>query len=336
MNPIERTAPRDIVLQSGECLASAEITYLTLGRLNEARDNAIVMPTYYTGRHSSYLPMIGPGRPLDPARYFLVLINMFGNGASSSPSNRAAALQSAPFPRVSVYDNVVQQARLVFEHLNVARIALVCGWSLGGIQAYQWAALFPDRVERLLAYGTAARTSAYNYVFLEGLKASLRADERCGAVAGHAQPDRGLRAFARVYLGWAYSREFFAKALYRELGYPDLQALFQGWDEEHLSWDARDLLAMLDTWQHADISANPVFTRQFEGALRAIRARTMLVTCSSDRYFSPLDNQYESRFVPNCEVRSLVSPFGHCAFSPGKVSAATEFLDRCLEALLAN
>ena len=62
----------------------------------------------------------------------------------------------------------------------------------------------------------------------------------------------------------------------------------------------------------------------------------MLVTCSTDRYFSPLENQYEARFIPNCEERSLVSPFGHCTFSPGKVPTSMQFLDRCLAELLAT
>jgi hypothetical protein len=60
------------------------------------------------------------------------------------------------------------------------------------------------------------------------------------------------------------------------------------------------------------------------------------VTCSTDRYFSPLENEYEARFISNCEVRYLASPFGHCTFSPGKVRTSMEFLERCLAELLAT
>src|SRR5580700_9258910 len=126
----QRLALGDIELQSGETLADAQLVYVTLGVLNEARDNAVVLPTYYTGQHWNYLTLIGAGRALDPDRYFIVIPNMFGNGLSSSPSTTRTLRSRVPFPRVSLYDNVVQQARLVFEHLRIAELALVCGWSM--------------------------------------------------------------------------------------------------------------------------------------------------------------------------------------------------------------
>src|SRR6202142_2584249 len=75
----------DIRLESGGVLRDAKLAYLALGRLNASRDNAIVIPTYFTGTHKSYWPLIGPNRALDPARYYIVIPNMFGNGFSSSP-----------------------------------------------------------------------------------------------------------------------------------------------------------------------------------------------------------------------------------------------------------
>jgi homoserine O-acetyltransferase len=303
--------------------------------LNESRDNAIVLPTYYTGQHWNYLTLIGPGRALDPERYFIVIPNMFGNGLSSSPSTARAVRAGVPFPPVSLYDNVVQQARLVFEHLRIAELALVCGWSMGGMQAYQWAALYPERVRRLLAYCSAARTSPYNAVFLEGLKACLEADphwreDRCAQL-----PQRGLRAFARVYCGWAYSHAFYRNGLFQALGYPTQEALLQAWELDHLAFDANDLMAMLLTWRQADIAANPRYAGDFTQALRSIRAQTLLLACSTDRYFPPTDNEHEAQLIPSCELRVLDSPFGHCALSPGKVSEATAFLEQALNQLLS-
>jgi homoserine O-acetyltransferase len=71
-------------------------------------------------------------------------------------------------------------------------------------------------------------------------------------------------------------------------------------------------------------------------ALKAIRARTVLLPCSTDRYFSPLDNELEAQLIPNCELRMLQSEFGHCSLSPGKVPQDMQFLDHCLGHLLAN
>jgi homoserine O-acetyltransferase/O-succinyltransferase len=326
----------DIRLQSGEVLAKATITYATVGSLNPRRDNAIVMPTYYTGQHWNYASMIGKGKALDPDRYYIVIPNMFGNGLSSSPSTRSADASNIPFPRISLCDNVLHQARLVFDHLDVSEVAMVCGWSMGGMQAYQWASLFPERVKRLLPFCATARTSNYNLVFLKALEAALRTDchwhdNRCLSV-----PEQGLRAFARVYVGWAYSEEFFRFGLYRQLGFPTVDALIESWERDHLGFDANDLMAMLDTWQCADISANEMYNGNIEQALRAIRAKTMLVPCDTDRYFSAADNEWEARFIPECEVRILDSGFGHCALSPGRVVHGMEFLDRCLADLLSR
>jgi homoserine O-acetyltransferase len=324
----------DIELQSGEVLRNAELVYLTLGTLNHARDNVVVMPTYYTGRESSYMPLIGQGMALDPARYLIVIPNMLGNGVSTSPSNRPDLKRGHRFPLVTLYDNVRQQARLLFDELGVQEIALACGWSMGGMQAYQWAALYPDRVRSLLPFCAAARVCPYNFVFLEGLKTALHADGNWRDGSQSEPPTRGLRAFGRVYAGWAYSHAFFRDGLYRQLGYESIEELLQAWEAEHLALDADDLLAMLASWQRADISANTVYDGDFARSLAAIRARTILVPCSTDRYFPPADNEYEARLIPNAEVCTLESPFGHCALSPGRVPAATEFLNRCLARLL--
>jgi homoserine O-acetyltransferase/O-succinyltransferase len=326
----------DIQLQSGEMLRGAHLAYVTLGTLNEQRDNAIVLPTYYTGQDSSYLRMIGPQWALDPSRYFLIIPNMFGNGLSSSPSNDPHAASGQPYPRITLHDNLMQQARLVFDHLKVRQLALVCGWSMGGMQAYHWAALHPERVRRLLPYCSAARVSPYNAVFLQGLEAALQADPHWREGRCVEQPVKGLKAFARVYAGWAYSHAFYRDELYRLLGYATQEALLESWEDDHLGIDANDLMAMLLTWRHANIAANQTFAGDFERALAAIQARTVLLACSTDRYFPPADNELEARLIGGCELRILDSPFGHCALSPGRVPAAMAFLDGLIRELLAS
>ena len=190
--------------------------------------------------------MVGAGRALDPERYFVVMPNMFGNGVSSSPSHHAPQ-RGADFPRVTVLDNVMCQRRLLEERWGIERVRLAFGWSMGAQQAYHFAALFPERVENLLAVCGSARTSPHNWVFLEGVKAALLADPEFCDGRYERPPLRGLAAFGRVYAGWAYSQEFFRAALYRELGYRDPAALLEGWAADHAAWDANDLLAMLFT-----------------------------------------------------------------------------------------
>jgi homoserine O-acetyltransferase len=90
----------DVVLQSGVTLPRVELAYGTYGEVNAARDNVIVMPTYFGAQHADTEAMIGAGRALDPQRYCVVVPNMLGNGVSSSPSNTPPPFDRAAFPNV--------------------------------------------------------------------------------------------------------------------------------------------------------------------------------------------------------------------------------------------
>src|ERR1700680_123503 len=248
----------DVVLQSGITLRQAKIAYKTYGKLGPSCDNVIVMPTFYGGQHVDTEAMMGSGRALDPARYFIIVPNMFGNGLSSSPSNTPPPLDRAAFPEVSLYDNVVCQHRLITEHLRIDRIKLVVGFSMGAQQAFQWGSLYSDMVEAIAPFCGSARTSPHNYLFLEGVKAALLADDSFANGWYETPPLRGLIAFSRVYTGWAFSQDFFREKEYRKLGLSsveDTTRFLEGWFRRR---DANDLLAMLGTWQRADISANPI------------------------------------------------------------------------------
>ena len=240
------------------------------------------------------------------------------------------------FPRVTVFDNVMCQHRLVVEHLGVKRIALVTGWSLAAIQAYHWAALFPELVERLLPFCGTARCSPHNFVFLEGVKAALCADAAYRGGAYEHQPEAGLRAFGRVYAGWAYSQSFFRDALYRRLGYATIEEFLIGWEDEHLAWDANDLLSKLWTWQHADPGANALYHGDFERAMRSIRAKAIIMPGDHDLYFTLEDNRAEAALLADAELRPFRSLFGHCAGAPGRFAEETAFLERAFTDLLAR
>ncbi|MFM9914603.1 MAG: alpha/beta fold hydrolase [Rhizobacter sp.] len=326
----------DLLLQSGETLHSARLAYRTWGELDAERSNCIVFPTYYTGDHDSNARMIGAGKALDPARWFIVVPNLFGNGVSSSPSNTRGAQGGAGFPRVSIHDNVIAQHRLVTGHLGVRRVALATGWSMGAVQSWHWAVLFPELVERLLPFCGAARCSPHNLVFLEGVKAALMADGTFQGGRYSEPPIAGLRAFGRVYAGWAYSQAFFRDGLYRDLGFEAIEPLLKYWEDDHAAWDANDLLAMLWTWQHADASVNPVHHGDLARALGGVTAKTIVMPCDQDLYFSLADNAAEAALVPGAELRPFKSAFGHCAGAPGRFPREMAFLDRALRELLAR
>lgn len=326
----------DVRLQSGNILARAFLSYESYGELNAAGDNCVLLPTYYTGTSSSYRSIIGPGRALDPERWFIVIPDMFGNGLSSSPSQLPTGEARAGFPAVSVVDNILCQHRLLVDALGVRSIALAAGWSLGAIQAYHWAAIYPEMVRNLLPICGAASCWPLNRVFLEGVSAALKADRDFAGGRYLKPPERGLRAFGRAYAGWAYSAAFFRDELYRSLGYKDLGAFLTAWEDEHLAWDANDLLAMLWTWSHADIGTLPGCGRDYRAGLARIRARTIVMPCAQDQYFTLEENRVEVAVLKQAELRPIISPYGHCAGAPGRFANETAQFETAMRELLCT
>ncbi len=325
----------DVKLLSGSVLSDARLAYQTYGKLSSAGDNVVILPTFYTGTHSRNQGFFGRGRALDPERHFIVSINMFGNGLSTSPTIASVSDRGVNFPDVTLWDNIACQHRLLTEKLGIERIALVAGWSMAGAQAYQWAAQYPDMVEAILPFCASAKTSPHNFVFLEGVKAALIADENYDEGRYSSPPIRGLAAFGKVYVGWAFSQTFYRQGLFRHLGYETVEALLDDWARDHVeNWDANNLLAKLKTWQLSDISANPLYNGDFEQALASITARAILIPCSTDLYFPPADNEIEVAHMPNADLRIFYSPWGHCVANPGSVPAFEAHLDACINELL--
>jgi len=321
-------------LQSG-VIVDLRLAYRCYGKLSNTADNTIVFPTYYTGNDLSNLAMIGSEHALNPEEYFIVVPNLFGNGVSSSPSKMSANYAGARFPKISVYDNVRAQA-LLLDHLGVKNIALVVGWSMGGLQAYQWAAQFPDRVERAMVICGAAKTAEHNQVFLKGLKATLHADHVFNEGNYQQTPSAGLKAFGRVYAGWAYSQAFFRNKAYKKLGFETAEDLLLFWEQDHLTWDANDLLAMLDTWLAADISNQPLYNGDLQQALAAINAQLWLVPCEQDLYFRYEDNLVELAYLKYGEYQGYQSELGHVSAGPGRFEAESQLINELIHRLLMS
>ncbi|WP_398498460.1 alpha/beta fold hydrolase [Variovorax sp.] len=326
----------DVVLQRGATLRGAKLAYKTYGTLNADKSNVVVYPTWYSGQHHDNEWLIGEGMALDPAKYFIIVPNMLGNGLSSSPSNTPPPYDLARFPDVTLYDNVTLQHRLVTEQFGIERIALVVGWSMGAQQTNQWGCLYPEMVERIAPFCGSARTAPHNIVFLEGVKAALTSDAAWNGGWYTTPPTRGLRAVGRVYAGWGLSQPFYRQELWRELGFSSLEDFLVGyWEGFFLKKDANNLLAMLWSWQHGDISANPVFGGDFKKALGAIRARAIVMPAERDLYFPAADNEWEVAQMPNAEYRPIPGVWGHFA-GGGSSPVDTRFIDDALRELLAT
>jgi homoserine O-acetyltransferase len=316
----------DYQLINGQVLKDAKLAYKVYGVLNEERDNVIVYPTWYSGFVTDNEWLIGTDKALNPDKYFIVVPCLFGNGESTSPGNSVNCF-SEDFIKITLYDNVTAQHRLVTEKLGVKKVKLVVGWSMGAQQSYQWACLFPDLVERAVPFAGSARTSPHNFVFLESLRNILTLD---------IPKETKLKAFARIYAGWGFSQPFYRDETWRELGFKSLEDFLVGfWEAFFLKREPENLTTLIYTWQYGDISDNPVFFKNFNKCCNSIKPKLHILAPDIDLYFPKEDNFLEEKLIPNSKVFVIPGVWGH--FAGGGINPTdTKFIDNHISMILDN
>jgi homoserine O-acetyltransferase len=327
----------NVLLQSGRTFRNMTLAYKTFGTLNADRSNVILYPTSYSAQHHDTQFMVREGGALDPSQYFIIIPNLFGNGLSSSPSNTLWPDVGTRYPDVSYFDAVHVQHRMLAEVWGIDQLALVYGWSMGAMQAYHWAALFPQMVERIAVVCGAARCAPHNQVFIEGAMSALMADPAYQEGVFNAFPVRGFRAMGRVYAGWALSQTFYRQELWRVLGASSLEDyLITHWESNFARRDPADLLAQFRTWKNGDISANSRYNGDLPKALASIQARTLLMPGDHDLYFQVEDNRLEMQHLQHAELHPIPSVWGHRAGNPVNQPEDREFIETHVKALLAK
>ena len=327
----------NVILQSGITFRGALLAYQTFGTLNAQKSNVILCMTPFGAQHTDILWNIGSGRALDTDKYFVMIPNLFGNGLSSSPSNASEPFSGARWPNFTIADNVRIQHQLLTEELGIESLALATGWSMGGLQAYEWAAAYPAMVKRLAVVCGAAKCSPHNQVFIEGVRATLTTDT--GFQHGHfvLRPERGLRAMARNYAAMAMSQTFYREETWRQAGFSSLEDfLIMSWEANFLKRDANNLLSHMWTWQHANIAANDRFRGDFQAALGAITANTLLMPSVTDLYFQVEDNRLEAAHISRARLLPIQSVWGHRAGLPTANQDDAAFISEAIKDLLAQ
>jgi homoserine O-acetyltransferase/O-succinyltransferase len=324
-------------LQCGITLPQAELVYQTYGELNLDRSNVILYPTSYGAQHTDIEWLIRPDGILDPTRWFIIIPNMFGNGLSTSPSNNPTCGLAGQGFWFTHLDNVCAQAQLLTQAFGIDRLAMVYGWSMGAQQAYHWGALFPERVARIVALCGTAKTTEHNQIFLESLRSALTADRTWTGQRFEGMPKQGFRTFARIYASWAASQAFYRERLYLKLGYESLDDyLWRAWELSYRNRDPHNLLAMIDTWLHCDISDNPTYAGNLDRALAAIQAKTLVMPSQTDLYFTPEDCAAEAARIPDARYFPIPSIWGHRAGNPYQHPEDAAFIRTAVQELLTG
>ncbi|MCT0218730.1 alpha/beta fold hydrolase [Synechococcus sp. CS-1329] len=321
-----------MALSCGQQLPNARLAYRLFGELNADRSNLVLYPSSYGAWPEDIDWVVGP--ILDPERWCVLLVSQFGNGRSSSPSTSAMGLAEQGWV-ISHADNVAAQCRLIQERFAVERLALIYGWSMGAQQAYHWAALEPQRVERICCLCGTARTTPHNRLFLLSLRQALTADPAWNGQRFTAPPEQGLRSFALIYASWAASQAYYRDGHHTALGFTSVEEYVeQSWLPAYRRHDPRDLLAMLDTWLANDLGA--AVGRSLAAALGRITARTTVIAGSHDLYFPPDDCAAEAACIPGARFERLESVLGHRAGNPREAPREQAMIRAALGRLLMD
>jgi len=333
--PFELVDIGRLELAEGGVLEACLLAVATHGKLNQAKDNAILVPTWYSGTSKIMEQVyIGPGRALDSNRYFIIVVNQIGNGLSLSPHNASAPISGPDFPKVRISDDVRAQHRLLTEHFGIQRLALVTGGSMGAQQTYEWAVRYPHMVERAAPIAGTACNTEHDFLFAETLMEAMTSDPEFqdGRYACAADVATGLKRHAKLWTVMGWSTEFFRADRHRALGFDSMQAFVDGFMTGYFGpMDPNNLLCMAWKWQRGDVSLHTGGDRA--SALGRIRARTYVMPISSDMFFPPSDCLMEQQWVPNSEFRPIMSIDGHLALF-GTDAQAIAQLDAHLKDLL--
>lgn len=153
----------DFKLRNGGVIHDFRLGYRTLGKLDEAKSNAVLWPTWLGGKSEDLLKFVGPGpgNVVDSTKYFVILVDAVGNGISTSPSN-SHKQPLGKFPQFTIRDMVESEHRLATETFHLAHVHAVMGISMGGMQTFEWAVAYPDFMDEAIPMMGSLQSTAYD------------------------------------------------------------------------------------------------------------------------------------------------------------------------------
>jgi homoserine O-acetyltransferase/O-succinyltransferase len=332
-------------LSSGASLPAFELMYETYGTLDASRSNAILVchainashhvAGEYAGEPASegwWDNMVGPGKPVDTNRFFVVGVNnigsCFGSTGPASINPATARPWGSDFPIVTVEDWVDAQARLA-DRLRIERFAAVMGGSLGGMQALAWAIRYPERIGSALVIAAAPNLSAQNIAFNEVARAAIMTDPEFhdGHYYAHGvKPVRGLRVARMIghitYISDEQMGERFGRALREGLNYSfapefEIESYLRYQGEKFSEYfDANTYLRITKALDYFDPAA--ATGGDLTRALAPATCRFLVISFTTDWRFSPArSREIVKALVDNAldvSYAEIVAPHGHDAF----------------------
>ncbi len=325
----------DFKLESGESIKDFSISYVTHGTLNANKTNAILMVTAIGGNHHRLDYLIGPGKALDPSKYFIICTDAIGNGLTTSPSN-SKSQPHMQFPKFNIRDMVNSQQRLVSEKFGITRLVTVAGASMGGMQALQWAVSYPDMMDSIVPIIPLGRTPAWTTGVLEMLRQTIMADPKFmgGNYPANDPPEQGMRLWAGWLAGVIVRTPLYQESqLPKNLDAPDyLKKLEEaGWKR----MDALDWIYQSWAYDRHNVGDTPGMNGDYHKALKSIKAKTLILAGTGDLLNPEYEAQEVAEYIPDVRYVSINKdrPLGHLS-GAGATAPENEMQNREIAAFL--
>ncbi|MGA3026502.1 MAG: alpha/beta fold hydrolase [Bryobacteraceae bacterium] len=304
--PLQTASLGDLKLESGEVLRNCRIGYRTFGSLNAAKSNAVLFPTWFSGRSDDLAQFMAADGLVNPARYFAIAVDALGDGVSSSPSNSAEQPRMR-FPKFTIRDMVTAEYRLVKEVLGIPRLHAVMGISMGGMQTFQWVLSYPDFVERAVPIVGSPRLTSTDLLLWTAEADAIT--ESAGWNGGNYQNMPSLRSVGEMHAFALTTPAYRARSTPAD----DFPAFLKGIDDAPLGrTDAGDWLRQLQAMMSLDVSKP--FGESLARAARTVKAKVLIVVAKQDHMVNPL-SALEFAAAIGAPIIQLESDCGH--LSPG-------------------
>ena len=264
-------------LVSGAQIEHCRLGYRTYGRLNADRSNAVLFPSWFSGTSESLRGVVGPSGLVDPAKYFLITVDAFGDGVSSSPSN--SPTQHGPaFPAFTIQDMVNAEHRLAAETLGLKHLHAVMGISMGGQQTFEWMVDYPGFMDVAIPIVGSPQPNSRDLLLYRADMDAVKSDP--GWDNGHYTKPPAAAVAQMIWELNLTTPQNYARTHPRDKFDSEYEAMRA---RGILPFDANDWVAQLDAILHLDVAHGG----SMEVAARRVKARVLIVAAAQDHMVNP-------------------------------------------------
>ncbi len=293
----------DFNLENEKKIINCKIGYRTFGKLNKSKSNAILYPTWFGGTSEHVANLVSPDKLLDSTGFFIIIVDAFGNGISSSPSNYDEDFRM-DFPKITIKDMVNSQYKLLTDNLNIKHLYGIIGGSMGSMQVFEWLVSYPDFIDKAIPYVCTPQPTSQDLLLMNVKKRILET-----GLKNNLAEEEILKTYDMLTAYVARTPEFRVK----KTSYDEFPGFLSGFTKKSPSlFSAANRLCQLNALMNFNISSK--FDHSMVKAASTIKAKVFMIVSSTDHIINP-QSAIEFAKLINSDVLILENNCGHLAIA---------------------